>query len=257
MSFKKGYKHSEEAKRKMSESRKGKKHWNWKGGKIERYCLLCNQKFFIKPSVIKCGGGKYCSVECHNKASRSGEYFDCKKCGKIFYVSRSNIKRHSNKFCSQECYHDWMKGENHHMWLGGKIQKICECCKKSFKTQYSAKNKRFCSVGCKRKWFRGQNHSNWHGGISFEPYGLGFNKQLKEQIRERDNFTCQECKYTEKQLGHTLDVHHIDYNKRDSNPNNLISLCKFCHGKTCFNREDWRKYYKDKINVKVLKSKEV
>ncbi len=89
---------------------------------------------------------------------------------------------------------------------------------------------------------------NWQNGKSFEPYGPEFNKKLKLKIRRRDNFTCQECGYTEKQLGYILSVHHIDYDKKNNKEENLISLCKNCHGQTNFNREDWIDYFNNKMN---------
>lgn len=94
----------------------------------------------------------------------------------------------------------------------------------------------------------GENNGNWLGGKSFEPYSPGFNKVLKERIRKRDNYTCQECRMTEKGLGYHLICHHIDYNKQNNSSNNLISLCMGCHSQTNFNREDWTKYYQNKIN---------
>ena len=100
----------------------------------------------------------------------------------------------------------------------------------------------------KKGQFALDKHPQWNGGISFEPYGVDFNEELKEQVRKRDNYTCQECGYTEEQLGYTLNIHHIDYNKKNNSEDNLISLCKSCHGKTNWNREDWIEYYKDKIS---------
>lgn len=91
--------------------------------------------------------------------------------------------------------------------------------------------------------FIGENNPRWQGGISFEPYGIEFNDELKNQIRERDNHTCQECHYTEEQLGCTLDVHHIDYDKTNNSPENLISLCRSCHSQTNFGREEWAEYF--------------
>jgi len=87
----------------------------------------------------------------------------------------------------------------------------------------------------------------WLGGLSFEPYSPEFNNELKEKIRKRDSNICQECSYTEEQLGYTLSIHHIDYDKKNNDEANLISLCKSCHQKTNFNREDWINYYHDKI----------
>lgn len=94
----------------------------------------------------------------------------------------------------------------------------------------------------------GKLNPSWQGGISFEPYGIEFNNNLKKEIHRRDNYTCQECGFTQEQLGYKLSVHHIDYNKQNNEVNNLISLCKSCHTKTCFNRNDWAKYYRGKIN---------
>ena len=84
----------------------------------------------------------------------------------------------------------------------------------------------------------------WLGGISFEPYSPEFNKWLKEQIRQRDNFTCQLCGLI--QSGRKHPVHHIDYNKKNSIPNNLITLCKKCHAKTNSKREYWINFFQHK-----------
>lgn len=93
----------------------------------------------------------------------------------------------------------------------------------------------------------GKKAHNWQGGKSFEPYPPEFNNKLKYFIRKKNNFTCQECNYTEEQLGYILSIHHIDYDKTNNNPNNLMALCKSCHSKTGFNREDWQNYFQQKI----------
>lgn len=77
--------------------------------------------------------------------------------------------------------------------------------------------------------YGGKNHPNWQGGKSFEPYGTEFNNMLKEMIRRRDNYICQNCELVEN--GQKLDVHHIDGNKKNNNLNNLITLCRNCHVK--------------------------
>jgi len=80
---------------------------------------------------------------------------------------------------------------------------------------------------------------NWRGGKSFEPYSLDWTRTLRQSIRERDKYTCQIC--GEKQGDRALSVHHIDYNKENCNPNNLISVCIRCHVKTNYNRDYWLK----------------
>jgi len=98
-----------------------------------------------------------------------------------------------------------------------------------------------------------EKHYNWQDGKSFEPYGIEFNNQLKEFIRKRDNFRCQQCfrnqdeLFTKKGRRYKLMIHHIDFNKRNNNPNNLISLCRNCHIQTNYNRKDWIDYFKDKL----------
>lgn len=93
----------------------------------------------------------------------------------------------------------------------------------------------------------------WKGGISKEPYGIEFTNQLKEQIRQRDNFRCQECFRHQDELRdknnrkYKLLVHHIDFNKKNNNPNNLISLCRDCHLQTNYSRENWIEYFQNKV----------
>jgi len=61
---------------------------------------------------------------------------------------------------------------------------------------------------------------------------------LRTQIRERDCHTCQLCGDLPGLKEHP--VHHIDYNKHNLHPSNLITLCPGCHGKTNQNRERWQ-----------------
>ena len=88
---------------------------------------------------------------------------------------------------------------------------------------------------------KGDRNPQWRDGLSFEPYAPEFNDKLKEQIRKRDNYTCQICRIPEN--GIKLHPHHIDYNKKNNDPSNLISLCRSCHAKTNFNRNWWTKYF--------------
>lgn len=93
----------------------------------------------------------------------------------------------------------------------------------------------------KKRHFREEN-GRWLGGISLKPWPFEFDEPLKESIRERDDHICKipGCGKTEEQNGRKLGVHHIDYNKENCHPSNLISLCCFCHGITNGNREYWQ-----------------
>ncbi len=97
----------------------------------------------------------------------------------------------------------------------------------------------------------GQNHWNWNGGLSFEPYPIGFNHILKDKIRGRDEHRCQICGAAESE-GNKLSIHHIDYNKNNLEPPNLISLCRSCHSKTNhYGRPTWRAYFRGKVLSRI------
>uniref|UniRef100_A0A6M3IQ66 Homing endonuclease n=1 Tax=viral metagenome TaxID=1070528 RepID=A0A6M3IQ66_9ZZZZ len=90
---------------------------------------------------------------------------------------------------------------------------------------------------------KGEKAYQWLGGKSFEPYGLEFNEDLKEVIRNRDRRKCQICDKTELENKEKLSIHHIDYNKKNNDPKNLISICRKCHRRTNDDREYWIKYF--------------
>lgn len=95
------------------------------------------------------------------------------------------------------------------------------------------------------EYMTGEKHHNWMGGISFEPYSPEFNKALKRKIRDRDNYTCQ-------YLGEPArSVHHIDYDKENTDPANLITLCISCHALSNNNRPYWKRLFTDMIKTSL------
>lgn len=123
---------------------------------------------------------------------------------------------------------------------------------KKYNIGYEERNRKISLANSK------SGHPNWQGGISFESYGIEFNKELKEKIRKRDNYRCQECFRHQNELfikngkSYKLDIHHIDYDKKNNNEANLISLCRNCHAQTNFDRNNWIKYYRNKLTKNVL-----
>lgn len=93
----------------------------------------------------------------------------------------------------------------------------------------------------KTSFKKGKEHPAWKGGCSYEPYSVDWTKTLKRSIKERDHYTCQVCGEQE-----DLMIHHIDYNKKNSDPDNLVTLCRSCHTKTNYNRNNWVKYFYEK-----------
>jgi 5-methylcytosine-specific restriction endonuclease McrA len=68
---------------------------------------------------------------------------------------------------------------------------------------------------------------------------------IRKEVYERDNWECQECHIhcrgnTTKDI---IQCHHIDYDIENIDKDNLITLCKSCHSKTNFSRDDWRERF--------------
>lgn len=87
----------------------------------------------------------------------------------------------------------------------------------------------------------GSNNPNWKGGISCEPYcQVWVDQEYKESIKERDGYRCLNplCN----NISDRLCIHHINYDKKDCQPNNLITICLSCNIKANYNR-DWHKHW--------------
>jgi hypothetical protein len=86
--------------------------------------------------------------------------------------------------------------------------------------------------------YKGCKNPSWNDGSSFGEYGVEFNKELRTEIRKRDKFVCAICNKN------GFVVHHIDYNKKNNNKENLITLIRSCHDKTGFNPKQWIAFFK-------------
>ena len=87
----------------------------------------------------------------------------------------------------------------------------------------------------------GPGHYNWQGGISCEPYcPIWSDKEYKKDIKLRDGDVCLNPYCSKKD--HRLYIHHIDYNKKNCEYKNLITLCGSCNSRANVDREwhtDW------------------
>ncbi|MDO8659492.1 MAG: NUMOD3 domain-containing DNA-binding protein, partial [Candidatus Parcubacteria bacterium] len=98
-----------------------------------------------------------------------------------------------------------------------------------------------------REMMSGENNPAWAGGIRWEPYDEEFFR-VRKKILERDDCKCGVCGINEmeslEKYNQPLHIHHIDYNKKNSDLDNLLTLCVSCHGKTCFDRDSWKEKLK-------------
>jgi len=158
-------------------------------------------------------------------------------------------------------------------WNKSDIKIYCQYCKKEIWPR-DRLSRQFCSNKCKYKFFSGKTFKGsekghfkkyqkpwnykleatkqpgWLGGKSFEPYSKNFNKKKKKYIKNICGNKCFLCdKKEEIERKHStvnrgLNIHHIDYNKKNNKTSNLVALCQSCHSKTNGNRELWIIYFK-------------
>jgi len=121
-------------------------------------------------------------------------------CGAEFYIKNSYLKRRKPKYCSLKCRH---KYGPHDLNTG----------------------QRWTLSKEKKQRYMGKNNPQWRDGSAKRKYPSEFNENLKAIVKERDRYKCQFCGDTK-----DLVVHHIDWNKMNNEINNLITLCRHCHG---------------------------
>lgn len=226
--------------KKLSDSHKGQKAWN--KGMIFKKLKNCQRQVCYN-LMIKENHLKYCSKECYSIDRSENNPTKRKEIRQKISLS------HKGKMA-------WNKGK-----IGIYTEETINKIRLARSEQvFSEESKMKKSESLKKLWqkpeFRnkiiksinGEKSFLWQGGISFEPYGLGFNNELKRFIKQRDLNICQTPNCMEIE---NLCIHHIDYDKKNSNQDNLITLCRRCHSKTNFGRGYWEEYYNEIINIYI------
>ena len=93
----------------------------------------------------------------------------------------------------------------------------------------------------------GSGHYNWRGGISCEPYcSVWSDKEYKSDIKLRDGNQCLNpyCFHNDWQLH----IHHIDYDKKNCAPQNLITVCRSCNTRANTDRKWHTEWYRTILN---------
>ena len=233
--------------------------------KIDKHLLCkcsCGERIIIKPNHKYYGIPKY--IQGHNNLNLELNRIrdlgkKCESCGKdLFEVYKNHKSSHilKRRFC-KVCFIEHFKGDLNPARRPEVRLKISEK-KKGVPRKDMLGNLnpakrfgigekiRFALKGIPKYKIRGENHYNWKGGISKLPYDFNFNKDLKEFIYAIYGKECYypncKCKETTK-----LSIHHVNYDKQDSEVDNLIPLCIVHNSKVNFNRESWIKYFNDKV----------
>lgn len=227
------------AKKRMSESLKGKTAWNkglkgcscgWPKGKpmsVESRLKMAesqkgnkNAKGHIVSDEVK----KIISDANKGNQSQLGRKHTEEECRKISEAKAGVSPWNKGKHFSEESRRkmsDSRKGKE--PWNKGKSD------------VYSAETLKVMSEAK-----QGEKSPAWNGGKSFEPYCTKFNNAFKERIRDKFKRSCFLCGAHENGKRHH--VHHIDYNKTsicNGRSWAFVTLCSPCHTKTNFNRWYW------------------
>lgn len=133
------------------------------------------------------------------------------------------------------------------------VQRLCIDCKKELSRTSRYMQAERCGSCSQKERYKHMRPNSWIDGRSLikREYTKEFSSELKEKIRQRDNYNCQNCGMTDEEhivvLGYHLTIHHIDYNKDNCNKENLITLCNQCNVRANKNREYWKEFYSEKV----------
>ena len=94
---------------------------------------------------------------------------------------------------------------------------------------------------------RGEKNPLWNSGSSNSLYPYGWNKTLKETIKKRDGHVCQWCGRET-----MLEVHHIDYNKKNLDPQNLITLCAKHNSGANTHSGEWEEFFNKLLYIQYV-----
>ncbi len=232
--MRKGFKHSEEHRRKISETLKGRIPWNTGKNLSEEH----------KRKISEAGKGRKHSEETKRKLSRLR-----KGCINPFYGKKhteETLKKQSESHKKKNLSEDTLRK----MCKAQKGKKLSEEHKKKIGEAHKGKK---LSEEHRRNLSEnrfGEKNPRWLGGKSFEPYDEKFNNRFRKEIRDRDNNICMLCNTPKNKLKRDLSVHHIDYNKLNTLKENCIALCLSCHMKTSVNRKHWTKFFQELLKEK-------
>lgn len=181
--------------------------------RIKKICEHCNNTY--QGTKVS----KYCGYDCAKASRKRRVILNCKHCNKEFEVQ---IYRTEANYCSYECKYKDQSSEI--------IEIICDYCHNTFtRKSHKVGKHNFCSHDCSNKYNVGSNHYEWKESLHDKHYKLAL-KQWGISIKKRDNYTCQVCGETDKEL---LEAHHIKYKSKypelQFDYDNGITLCQMCH----------------------------
>lgn len=217
-----------------SEANERKKNLNITKAILEDLYIIQKKKFKEIAKILNCCEATVCKKlkEFNIKARNQTDYGPWNKGTKGLYKNPNSYFKKGMKA--------WNKGltKETDERVAKQVEKLSAIRKVIFKGEGNP----FYNKKHKEEWKKEQSLRKGGTGVPYEfnEYGSKFTEELKEIIRNRDGRKCQLCNCDERDCIVKLHVHHIDYDKKNCNPSNLVSLCGSCHTATNTNREYWK-----------------
>lgn len=211
------------------------------GGKDSSVCPTCGQ-------VCKSAKGKRQHHKRSHGESIAKVTLECEGCGTDIKRWKSQLDKAEKKYCSNECYHsNYEQPSGPESSRYNRVEVECGYCGEAHLRRPSRIERvetLYCSRECAdkdhSKRMQGAGNPKWDGGDYDDYYGPNWKEQRQKAI-ERDNSECQYCGHDGTEI--KLSVHHIqkvrsfkaeydapEWWKRANELNNLITLCRSCHG---------------------------
>jgi len=175
-----------------------------------------------------------------NNRNRADFNSCCKNCGEDFVSFLGGTGEFCSRGCISKFYGNIRRGEKR----PEQSKRLLGSGNPAYGKKLPEERKQKISNTLKERGIcAGSNNPNWRGGISKEPYCFVFgDKEWREFIFDRDKDKhCwnPQCLWNSKQEV----LHHINYNKKDCKPKNIIKICSSCNTSANFNREWWQSFY--------------
>lgn len=218
---------------------------------VDKECGFC-KKHFIVPNR-RSDQVKFCSRECKTEAGYA--HLTCAQCGQQFKRKQSAAVGAKSCYCSVACSAAARPGRKHAAREDAvRHYKVCLQCGEEFRvTQTRKDTAKWCSRKCQGEspeWRAacagkqvGDKHWRWAGGVYTQ--NDGYVRQQKSGVTKRtfehrqtilELMLAQEPNHPflvevdgVKKISSEIEVHHIDRDRANNAPDNLLAVTKHAH----------------------------
>lgn len=194
-------------------------------------CESCGKDVWRTPGTLQ--PRVFCTRQCSGKANPKGYHrverlvLTCTTCHTPYRILPGHAirnRRHCSPRCSARTVQGAKRGLPGNPWGAASRIKLSATLVRKFSNEWTGRRLRMAEA------WSGRGNPQWRDGRARTLYAPGFTARLKKSIADRDRHKCRICGAPRGRGTHV--VHHIDGEKHDHSPENLVLLCHHCHGKT-------------------------